>query len=216
MRGLARLLATFAVLLVGAVATVSVCVADVDPASDILLLEDAFVSYQPVCSQIKNALVAATRRAREAGYPTKVAIIQSRTDLGAAPQFFGHPGDYAKFLGSELTARNPDSNRKLNNPHLLVLMPSGLALWPPDPRAGHGLEGVEISSNSDSNALGRVAVRAVPLMATAAGHPTAAVKIATGCSHKSNSVVLFVVPIALLVLAGVAIHFAQRGREDDA
>jgi hypothetical protein len=204
-------IASVAAMLAGIVA---IAVGDVDPASDVLLQQDWFVPYQPqVCTQLKDGLASATRRASDAGYHVKVAVIGSQTDLGAAPQFFGHPAPYADFLGRELGSFSAHSKRKVTNVPLLVVMPQGFALWPRNPRVSGALKGIAISRSADPNTLTRAAVTAVPRLASAAGHPVPAVSIASGCSHKSNTLLLFVVPIALLVLAGLLVRFVvPRGR----
>jgi hypothetical protein len=193
----------------------AIALGDVDPASDVLLQQDWFVPYQPqVCTQIKDALATATRRSSDAGYHVKVAAIGSQTDLGAAPQFFGHPAPYASFLGKELGSFSAHSRRKVTNVPLLVVMPQGFALWPRNPRGEATLKGITLSKSADPNALARAAVTAVPKLAAAAGHPVAAVPIKSGCSHKSNALLLFVVPIGLLLLAGLLVRFVvPRGRE---
>src|SRR2546422_4920402 len=77
--------------------------ADVDPASDVLYLQDVFLPYTPkVCSQLSGALRKLTSVSRKSGYPVKVAVIGSARDLGGAPQLFGKPQEYAKFLRGEL------------------------------------------------------------------------------------------------------------------
>jgi hypothetical protein len=190
-------------------------VADVDPASDVLVVQDVFLPYQPpVCGQVKDSLLKATHEARAAGYPIKVAIIGSTIDLGAAPEFFGRPMDYAKFLGSELGVVSRHANQRVKDLHLLVVMPAGPALFHANRAASDALAGTEISQDADSNALARTAITAVPKAATAAGHSVAAVKIPAGCSHKgSSSTLLFLVPLILLALAGLAIRLGRPGEK---
>jgi len=92
--------------------------ADGDPASDYLLTERAFVS--------PNARVSpgTTRRLADsltilgrAGYRIRVAVIQSRFDLGAVTVLDGKPRLYARFLSQEL--------RFVYKGRLLVVMPNG-------------------------------------------------------------------------------------------
>jgi len=92
--------------------------ADGDPASDYLLTEQAFVS--------PNARVSTgnTRRLADsltilgrAGYRIRVAVIQSRFDLGAVTVLDGKPRLYARFLSQEL--------RFVYKGRLLVVMPNG-------------------------------------------------------------------------------------------
>jgi hypothetical protein len=193
-----------------AVGTVTIAFADVDPASDVLLMQDVFVPYQPkVCTQVRDALEVATRRSRAAGYPLKVAVIGSTSDLGAAPQFFGHPSEYAKFLGAELGVFSTHAKRKVTDVPLLVVMPEGIVLWHADPRASDVVKGIAIPRNPGSNALTRAAAAAVPKVATAAGHPVAAVTISSGCSHKTSPWLPFAVPILFLVIGGILLRFVR-------
>jgi hypothetical protein len=198
------------------VGAVTAAVANIDPASDVLLQQDTFMTYTPVCTEVKAALKASTKNARASGYPIKVAVIAASSDLGGAPEYFDHPSSYAKFLGSELATASSPSSRKVADLHLLVVMPAGLDLFQGTPAATEAARRISTPQHFDANALARIAVDAVPKIATAGGHPTPAVKIASGCSHSSDTVVLFVVPIALLVLAGLAIRFVQRGRRGQA
>ena len=75
--------------------------ADGDPASDVLATQDVFVSYvvpQKLARQIAEEVAAANK----AGYPLKVALIATRSDLGLVQGLWLKPEQYARFLGSEL------------------------------------------------------------------------------------------------------------------
>lgn len=87
---------------------------------------------------MKVALTNVAADARRAGSVTQVAVIASNLDLGAIPNFFGHPQQYVTFLAREL-----DAPRDWG---LLVAMPQGLGYVGPSPlasrparppRAGH-------------------------------------------------------------------------------
>ena len=98
--------------------------ADGDPASDVLLAQDVYYTYAPpVSSTLTRELNGLLVRARAAGYPIKVALIESAGDLGAYPRLFGQPRRYAELLASEIAFNS--------SPHLLVVMPSGLAAVSP-------------------------------------------------------------------------------------
>jgi hypothetical protein len=208
-----------AVLVLGAIAaeTVGIAIANGDPASDVLLQRDVFLPYQPqVCPQVKHALESATSKSSAAGYPIKVAVIGSPYDLGTEPSFFGHPPEYAAFLGKELRAFSPHLKRKLTDVPLLVVMPKGLALWKVDARLNKVVQQIAVSSNADSNALARAAVKAVPKIATAAGHPTGPIQIRSGCSSKGNAIgtiLPFGVPILLLVLVGLLLRLRRSDQD---
>jgi hypothetical protein len=187
---------------------------DIDPASDVLLLQDVFLPYQPqVCSEVKGALAATVKRSRAAGYPVKVALISDPSDLGAAPQFFGRPPAYANFLGRELALYGHGVSRKSRISPLVVVMPQGWGFYEVDPRPASAAERVRIPQNADPNGLARAAIGALPRLARAAGHPVQAVVVPSGCSHSGgSSAVLFLAPIAVVVLGGLLVSFWLRGR----
>jgi hypothetical protein len=189
--------------------------ADVDPASDVLLLQDYFLPYQPqVCSEYKNGLAAATKRSRTAGYPLKLALIASSYDLGGAPQFFGNPREYAKFLGHEVELAGHGVGRPARVLPVIVVMPQGFGFYRVDPRVARAVESVRIADGGDPSALARAALTALPKITAAAGHPTAAVPIPAHCSNDSSSgaAALFLAPLAVLVAAGLVYALGFRGR----
>src|SRR3954464_8290388 len=96
-----RALAT--AVLLAALALPAAALADGDPASDVLLLQDSYLPYSPeVPKPVTDALNRTLKQVRAKGYPLKVAVIASKQDLGAVPQFFGRPQPYATFLESEI------------------------------------------------------------------------------------------------------------------
>jgi hypothetical protein len=195
-------------------AAVEIAIADVDPASDVLLLQDEFVPYSPaVCTQLKDQLRSLTKKSKAAGYPLKVALIGSDNDLGGAPQFFGKPNPYAKFLGQELGIYGANVERNYKNVHLLVVMPKGFGVYQIEPKAASVLRDVSIPSNADSNGLAKAAIEAVPKVATAAGHPVASVKPASGCTKKGTNVLVFIAPVIALLIGGVLLRYGLRPRK---
>ncbi len=193
--------------------SVSVAFADVDPASDVLLLQNVFVPYQPpVCSQLKDQLKSLTDKTDRAGYPLKVAVIGSRNDLGGAPQYFGRPADYAKFLGQELAVFGPDVGKNLASVPLLVVMPQGFGFYSVDLQAGQAGETVKVPPKASPNELARAAILAIPKIATTAGHPIGAVQPASSCSNSGTNVLVFAAPIAVLIIAGLLLRYGLRPR----
>jgi hypothetical protein len=182
--------------------------ADVDPASDVLLLDDVYFPYEPkVCSELQDGLNQLTADAKEASYPVKVALIASESDLGGVPQLLGKPQDYAKFLHGEI-GRQIDAV-------LLIAMPGGFGFAPNKPEA-RVLDKISIPDDADPNRLTQAAIDAIPQLAGAAGRAVKKPNIASGkCSKKGGtSAVIFIVPVALLLLAGAAITLARRGSSE--
>lgn len=203
-----RALAT--ALLLAALATPPAALADGDPASDVLLLQDAYLPYQPeVPKPIADALNRTLKQLKAAGYTLKVAVIATKTDLGAVPQFFGRPGPYASFLESEI---------KFNKAKpLLVVMQAGYGTAAIAPEVAASVTGLEKPSSGSGDALGRAAVDGVLRIAAAAGHPLAKPKLPPaaggGGGGGTSPAVIFGVPVLLLALGGGLA--ALRARQAD-
>ena len=108
-------IAAFALILAAGAA------ADGDPASDTLYQQNAYVPYPAPPPADVTALKQATVHAYSRGYRVKVAVIATRLDLGAVPELFGKPDQYASFLGSEL--------RGFYIGPLLIVMPAGFGIY---------------------------------------------------------------------------------------
>jgi MYXO-CTERM domain-containing protein len=190
--------------------------ADIDPASDVLPLQDVFLPYNPkVCPQLSTALRKLTARSKEAGYPVKVAVIASKRDLGGASTLFGDPKAYARFLAQELVTYAPDFGTTYGNPALLVAMPAGFGLDHGGAKAEKVMEGLSVSSFKP-NDLARASLSAIPKLARAEGHRVALPKVRPGCSSSGGgtSVLFFIAPFALLLLVGLLA--GSRRRPDQA
>ncbi len=94
--------------------------ADGDPASDVLVYQPVFFPYRPAPHALQRELTGLVRSANQQGYRIRVAVIQSRRDLGSVPMLFGRPSVYARFLSSELSSIWRD--------RVLIVMPSGYGL----------------------------------------------------------------------------------------
>jgi hypothetical protein len=117
-----RAAALFLILLIGALTAPALARADGDPASDVLIKEQAFYPYQlklPAAST--KALTETLKRAKEQGFPIRVAMIANQFDLGSAGLLYRKPQPYAQFLAQELAMFNSD--------WLLVVMPNGYGLY---------------------------------------------------------------------------------------
>jgi len=174
---------------------------DADPASDVLLAQNAFFPYQPPVSRalersMENVLGAAAR----AGLPLKVAVIGTREDLGAVPNFFGHPQQYAQFLDKEISFND--------RPPLLVVMPAGfgvVAAGPPN-----ALSGLRVDAQHGSYGLVRTAILAAVSLVRASGRTIATPSIPPASSPGRSPGILFALPLALIVLVGLAARRRTR------
>jgi cytochrome oxidase Cu insertion factor (SCO1/SenC/PrrC family)/thiol-disulfide isomerase/thioredoxin len=110
------------VLAAGSVA--SVARADGDPGSDVLVYQDLFAGSSAGLSVQQQARLGdLLKAAGTARFPIRVAIIASRTDLGAVTALWRKPQAYARFLGLELSLAYKQ--------RLLVVMPGGFGFnWP--------------------------------------------------------------------------------------
>jgi hypothetical protein len=114
------LLAVVLVALAAALAPASVH-ADGDPASDSLLFQNVFVPSRSPSPAVTAALEDAASDVFAHGERIKVAVIYEASDLGSIPSLFGHPADYARFLGLELSLWYAGP--------LLVVMPAGFGIY---------------------------------------------------------------------------------------
>jgi hypothetical protein len=180
--------------------------------SDVLLAQNVFLPNEPVCPRLANALTKLTDRVVEEGYPLKVAIISSREDLGGASQYFDRPQDYAALLGSQIGFYRPGDALQTNE-SLLTVMPAGFGFVRSGKAANVFLTvfGLEAPKGDHPNDLARAAIAAVRELAGAAGHPVP--KVSAECSSGGRSAALvYVVPIALILLAAAVIAVLARQR----
>jgi hypothetical protein len=185
--GITAILCSLALCLGGALAPAAV--ADGDPASDILLYQDAYLPYgQVVPAQLEANLQQVVTDARGAGFPVKVAVIASENDLGAVPSMFGQPKQYARFLGKELAAgptsyrvhaagalqRGRAAAKVAARSALIVIMPNGYGVaGTAAPSAQSAVERSALNLK-DGISLGQAAVDGVVKLAAAAGHQVTA------------------------------------------
>jgi hypothetical protein len=111
-----------AVAVVVALACATAARADGDPASDILIAQDAFLPYgEGIPDAVALKLRATVRDARKSGDQLKVAVIASRSDLGLVQQLWLKPRTYGPFLGKEL--------RFVYKGLLVIVMPNGFGVY---------------------------------------------------------------------------------------
>ena len=188
--------------------------ADADPPSDVLLLQSVYYPYQPpVSDKLRRTLDKVVLDAKTAGYPVKVAMVESTVDLGAIPQLFGRPAEYAPFLGREIAFKSKDP--------LLVVMSPAIATFNVTPKAQQAIQGIKIDTSKQSDGLVAAAIEAVPKMATASGHPVAAVPVpSTGGGGKKSGggtspLIVFGAPVLLVALAALVAALRRRGEDED-
>lgn len=170
--------------------------ADGDPASDVLATQSLFLPQDagiPFGQQGQlSGLLEATARS---GYPLRVAIIASTSDLGSVTELWRQPGTYARFLGQELSLvyRGP----------LLVVMPGGYGVssnGAPLPTAMSTLDALR--SPAGGAGLGTAALTAIQRLAAASGHPVA---IPPAAATASTGGALGTIPLIALFLGAALI-----------
>jgi hypothetical protein len=151
--------------------------ADGDPASDVLLFQPAFFPYASPSDDAKAELLGTVLAAKRAGYPIRVAVIQSRRDLGANPELYAKPQVYATFLDAELRSAQYFGA-------LAVVMPQGFGVAPGGKLTHAGkrftpapigpllraIGPLQPPRTTDPDTLTRAGVTAVKRIAAAAGH----------------------------------------------
>ena len=173
--------------------------ADGDPASDVLATQSLFLPQDagiPVGQRSQlSALVSA---AAASGYPIRVALIASATDLGSVTELWRQPETYARFLGQELSL--------IYHGPLLIVMPNGFGIngqtGTSAAAARSALAGVRIGSGGVS--LGTAALTAVQRLAASAGH---SVQI-PAAAHSSGSSSTNPTPVIAFALGAVLIALA--------
>lgn len=182
--------------------------ADGDPASDVLLLQDEYLPYAPgVPPDLGRTITDLLKTTRKAGFSLKVAIVADPRDLGAVPQYFGHPQSYAPFLESEIAFNTKKP--------LLVVMPAGYGAAGLPSGSESGLRGVAPPKSANGEDLGRAAVGAIVKLSEAAGKPVPAPKLPKvgaggGGGGGTSPVIVFGVPVALLALGGALATLRRR------
>jgi hypothetical protein len=145
-----------------------------------------------------------------------VAIISSRQDLGAVPDYFGRPGEYAKFLSGELSAfgqlQGPQHG-KANADPLLVVMPAGFGTNGLPAATDRELRSIDLGGDASPDGLSSAAGYAVQQIAKRAGKPIPAAFSKPAASSGGGSVLVpLLVGLGLALLAAVAIVARVRAQ----
>lgn len=202
-----RVVWILAVSVLAAMLAPSRVLADADPASDVLLLQNVFYPYNPsVSTSLQNVLNAETAAANHTGFPIKVALIDQPEDLGAIPSLFDKPQPYAQFLDQEI------SDVGAHAP-VLVVMPDGYGIKGLPPTAIAAAASLAKPAGRDSNDLARAAIIAVKSISAAAGHPLDNIhdQSNTGNGNGSTPLTVAILAVAAAVAAG-SILGARRWR----
>ena len=180
-----------------ALAAPGAALGDADPASDVLLIQRVFYPYEPaVPPALQRTLNAETAAAARAHFPIKVALLASRSDLGAIPELFAQPQRYAAFLDQEISFGSAQP--------LLVVMPNGYGVRGLAGPAAAVVPG--LAKPADGAHLAQAAIVAVRRLATASGHPLPQIRGGPASGGGSGSRTLIIV---VVVLAAVGIRAAS-------
>jgi hypothetical protein len=154
--------------------------ADGDPASDVLATQALFLPWDANVPNSRQAELAdVLAAAQNHGFPIRVALIASPSDLGSLTTLWGQPEQYAEFLGQELSL-------VFTGP-LLVVMPHGFGLHGfdmPPTTIESTLAG--ISAPRDGAQLAQVAITAIERLAAAAGHPLPSLSTTSSVARGSS------------------------------
>lgn len=194
--------------------------ADGDPASDYLVSQQVFLSYDAkLPPEAQRKLLAAVASANRRGFPIRVALIWSAYDLGSLAGLFKEPRSYARFLDAEDSkcwwGGKCGAGRFKTTTRLLVVMPNGLgfAQWKHKPDAGYRtLAGIKVTPTPAG--LATAATTAVIKLAAAEG-----VKVSTAGGPATppdgggndNRIEIVGAVVAALIL-GAAASFLLRRR----
>ncbi len=195
--------APLAVLLAVSLAVPAVAYADADPASDVLLGTSVFYPYSPaVPAALQKQLNAEAAAAAHAHFPVKIALISQPVDLGAIPDLFGKPQQYANFLDQEISFNGKQP--------LLVVMPVGYGSAGLPAAATAAVATLPKPAGHTGTSLAQTALAALPKLAAAAGHPIGNVSPGSGSGSGGGSSVLLIAIVALIAVAFAAAVIMRR------
>jgi hypothetical protein len=192
-------------LALAAIMAVPAALADADPASDVLYVQDVYLPYNNlVPTDLATKLTESIGDAKKAGYKIKVAIIASRDDLGLIQGLWLKPRRYAPFLGRELVF--------LYRENLLVVMPNGFGVYryKADVSREKRIVG-SIPIPAGGAGLGQAALTAVRRLSAAAGHP---LKTGGGGSQLLDRFLIAGAAIVLLIVLVVGTRTRRRRQRE--
>jgi hypothetical protein len=203
-----RLLVLLLSVAVGTAAAAPAALANGDPPSNALIAQDAYTPADPAPPALVRELKEAATRARDAGYPTKVAVVRTKLDLGNVPQALDQPQQYADYLLADL--RGP--SHVTDDFAVLVVTPAGSGIAGKSFNSGErrAARTIDVSTGAGSGDLVRAATTTLEKMAAADGHSIGGAGSDSGGG--SSGFVIGGVLAGLLGLTAVAI-VAARARQ---
>jgi len=207
-----RLLALLAVAGAALAAAVP-ALADGDPASDYLITQPVFIPFEPtkVSPAAEEQLRGVLAASKAKGYEIRVALIGTRTDLGAVPFLFRQPQRYADFLGQELAYywKGPT----------LVVMPNGFGIHQNGKALADDkqkLAKLAPPGSADGDALAGSAASAVRALAGRRGITIATQAASQKGSSRNHDRVVLAAGVILLAAAALGARFLLSRRRGDA
>jgi cytochrome oxidase Cu insertion factor (SCO1/SenC/PrrC family) len=183
---------------------------DGDPASDVLLTQQAFFAAQTSGNlPPERELLSTLNAAKREHFPIRVAIISSEYDLGSITALWHRPRVYSQFLGIELS--------DAQNQRLLVVMPNGFGFdWPghSDPKAYRLLAHIPIGHGASG--LASAARAAVVRLASADGIRLTPAASSTAAGSGSGVLTWLLFAIVLTVIAAAISVWIRRRRRSGA
>ena len=178
-----------------------------DPASDGLIANQVYIGVAvPISNADREALTKTVAAANERGYPIRVALIPFTSELGSAVSLWGHPRDYAKFLGSELAF--------VYTKRLLIAMPSGFGVYHRNkPVAKEQRVLGRVQPGKTPTAVAQQTTKAVRALAAADGI-TLPVESGDGSDWRDRAIIAAVGLVVVALIAFVAMRRLGRGRRE--
>ncbi|HYB28563.1 MAG TPA: hypothetical protein VEF89_18255 [Solirubrobacteraceae bacterium] len=137
--------------------------ADGDPASDVLVSQSVFLPADAGASVSQQSqLSEVLDEAQRDGFPIRVALIASPSDLGSVTPLWGQPSTYAQFLGEELSL--------VYHGRVLVVMPRGFGVYQTNASTAASSSVLARLPPPGQHGLAQAAVTAVQQLAAASGH----------------------------------------------
>ena len=158
-------------------------------------------------------LKQAAARAKQAGYPTKVAVVRTQADLGNVPQALGKPQQYADYLLADLHG----PSQVTGDFSVLVVTPAGSGIAGKSFTGGERQAARTIDVTAPGPAPGGSCERrtaTLEKMASAAGHPIGGAGSDNGGGVEQDDLIAGVLA-GLLALTTVAILAARARRRGE-